>query len=236
MTKWTEERRKATSERMKGKPSNAGEFNRKHRTGKTYEEIFGKEKAEKIKNSQSLVVRTEDFKLNLSLHWKGRVFSEEHKKKLRGPKSQETKEKMSRTRTAMIQEGFNPHYNRFKAISCWLDTTKGGRVRCQGSYEKLYAALLDANNTVVKFEKDKIRIPYIFENKRRIYVVDFLVTYKERVELVEVKPSTMLEKEENSTKFLAARNWCSENNATFVVITEKEIESEKRAYDFAQMH
>lgn len=65
----------------------------------------------------------------------------------------------------------------------------GGSIKCDSSWELDYTKLLDLDCNVIKFEKDKIFIPYFFECRARVYIPDFLVYYQDgHRELVEVKP------------------------------------------------
>ena len=117
-----------------------------------------------------------------------------------------------------------PHTHRYKAITTIVQSIKGGTVRCQGSWENAFVSTLDVDKSVVSFTKDKIRIPYLLNNEQYIYIVDFLVTYScGKKELIEIKPAKLTETDENIAKFAAARTWCAENNATFVVLTENEL-------------
>lgn len=174
--------------------------------GKTYEEIHG-EKAKILREQKSKITKewweTAD-ELALQKRWEGSSAS--------GLKR-------------VLAGTFNPHENRFKAITTTVQTTKGGKVKCQGSWERIYIESLEVRNDVVEFRKDKIRLPYVLDNENRVYIVDFLVMFSSgKKELVEVKPLNLTETEENKAKFAAARKWCEENNATFVIVTEKEIE------------
>jgi hypothetical protein len=155
------------------------------------------------------------------------------------PKSTQTKAKMSRSQKEMPPEKrekqrqsvlvsilsgkYSPHENRFKT-KAKIQTMKGGTICYQSSWEVIFAKYLDNNSLVIKFEKDKVRLPYFYNNKNRIYIVDFLVTYEDgKKELVEIKPAGLVNKEENPAKFEVAQKWCEQRSIDFVVITEDEI-------------
>jgi len=139
-------------------------------------------------------------------------------------KTQEERQRLSEIALAQISSGKrNPHEN-YKQIKKAIQSVKGGKIICQSSWEEKFARSLDSNSRVISFSKDKIRIPYIFNAKQRIYIVDFYILYASGSrELVEIKPSIFLDQNENPAKFEAARKWCAERNIDFVVLTEKEF-------------
>jgi len=68
---------------------------------------------------------------------------------------------------------------------------------------------------------EKIRIPYYYENKNRIYITDF-VDDKNRI-IYEIKPYSQKENSKIKSKMDQARKWCNENGYNFLLITEKEL-------------
>jgi TnsA endonuclease-like protein len=115
----------------------------------------------------------------------------------------------------------NPHKSHKKKL---LNTIKGGEIFCQSTWEEAYANHLESNILVVSFKKDKIRLPYMFENKKRVYITDYFVKYSDGTqELVEIKPKCFLDYPQNTAKFEAAKIWCNDNGARFVIITEDEL-------------
>jgi hypothetical protein len=112
-----------------------------------------------------------------------------------------------------------------------VETFKGGTIFCQSSWEKIYAEWLDKNPKVGSFMKDKIRIPYVYQGKKRVYIVDFLVDFLDgRAHLVEIKPQALRNVKENPAKFAAARNWCKfqSHKTIFKVFTEKQLANIKK--------
>ena len=65
---------------------------------------------------------------------------------------------------------------------------------------------------------EKIRIPYIYNSKKHIYIIDFVNPNTK--ELIEIKPSSLIENEKNKCKFNAAYKWANENNYKFIILTE----------------
>ena len=71
---------------------------------------------------------------------------------------------------------------------------------------------MDANESVVSYEYERLRIPYYdTANHKRHYVSDFLITYVDgsRV-LCEIKPKEFLDNEKTRLKAEAAEAWCQD--------------------------
>lgn len=134
-------------------------------------------------------------------------------------------EKAIATRQQLILDGkINPQETITKTKSKTIETVKGGVIHCNSSWEEVYARFLDRYSGTIYFGKDKIRIPYFDkENKRRIYIVDFIVYFCCSTLLVEIKPEIFLNDLNVQLKAEAARDWCAKNGATFVFITDDEI-------------
>jgi hypothetical protein len=101
----------------------------------------------------------------------------------------------------------------------------------------------DEHPNVSQWASEAIRIPYRnpLTGKQTIYVPDFFIVYadkggKQRVELIEVKPSSQALKEKvgrsrsnqahyvvNQAKWEAARAWCKQKGIYFRIVTEQDI-------------
>lgn len=86
---------------------------------------------------------------------------------------------------------------------------------------------LDADPAIAVWTYESIEIPYVSaprSGRVRRYIPDFLV---ERVDgsraVIEIKPSTKVDRSTNAKKFFAARAWCAERNIEFVVVTEVDL-------------
>ena len=118
---------------------------------------------------------------------------------------------------------YNPSEN-YATTRRSIITSKGGTITVQSNWELQFAFWLDRTKHVLSFTKDKVRIPYTYNGKRHVYIVDFLVKYwDKKQELIEVKPSCLTGVDEMPAKFTAATTWCQQNNIDFVVITENEL-------------
>jgi len=120
----------------------------------------------------------------------------------------------------------------------------GGRTPIyRSSWEFAFMKFCDEHPSVDKWASEAIRIPYKnpLTGKLTTYVPDFFVAYndksgKQRVELIEVKPSNQAIRENlgrskvnqasyilNQAKWAAARAYCKQKNIFFRVITENDI-------------
>lgn len=84
------------------------------------------------------------------------------------------------------------------------------------------------SNWEVKFHEanphllyEHLRIPYLFNNTEKVYIVDFWDPFVRLA--IEVKPSSMTESPQNKAKAIALKEWCFNNNATCKIITEKDF-------------
>lgn len=101
---------------------------------------------------------------------------------------------------------------------------KNGRreIYLRSSYESAYVRILDLDQSVVSWEYEPMRLPYMFEGSVHNYVPDFLVTYVDGSQsLVEVKPDMLMITKQNAAKQRAAEIWCNQNNIELLLITEK---------------
>jgi hypothetical protein len=113
----------------------------------------------------------------------------------------------------------------------------------RSGWEFHFMKFCDEHPSVTQWASEAIRIPYRnpFTGKQTIYVPDFFIAYadrdgKQRVELIEVKPSNQALKERtgrskhnqahwvlNQAKWEAARAWCKQKNIFFRIVTEADL-------------
>jgi hypothetical protein len=118
----------------------------------------------------------------------------------------------------MIADGtFTPcvtnSWAKSRCIVQFMRNDKMTQVKCRSSWD----AYFQIKNPKLKYEK--IRIPYVYENTISNYIVDFVDEDKKI--LYEIKPDSFRETEKNITKFNAAKQWCNENNYSFIIIGNK---------------
>ena len=84
--------------------------------------------------------------------------------------------------------------------------------RYRSSWEAMYASI----NPHDLYEH--VRIPYVVNNRRKIYIVDFC--NHETKTLTEIKPIAHTHTAEYCAKVKAAEDWCDANGYVFIVVTE----------------
>jgi hypothetical protein len=143
-------------------------------------------------------------------YWKGRCISEE------------AKEKMSNTRTEKWANGEYDHIKMAWAKGKYFFQKAGREVWYRSSWELAFMKYLDSKDDVVSCDYESVRIPYYgTDGDKRNYIPDFLIEYRNKKELVEIKPYLRKDSEVNKRKFKAAREYCKDNNIKFKVISER---------------
>lgn len=113
----------------------------------------------------------------------------------------------------------------------------------RSGWEFTFMRFCDENPNITQWASEAIKIPYRnpLTGKQTIYVPDFFIAYadktgRQKVELIEVKPSNQALKEKlgkskhnqahwiiNQAKWEAARAWCKQQGITFRIVTEQDI-------------
>ena len=81
-------------------------------------------------------------------------------------------------------------------------------------------------------EYETLRIPYKFDNKDYIYIIDF-VNHKTKT-VVEVKPRELLNDKKTQAKIFAAEDWCDNNGYDFVVADKAYFTSKPMPTDLSE--
>jgi len=114
--------------------------------------------------------------------------------------------------------GYNLKYKHgvFTSIKC-------NSIHYRSSYELKALELLVENPNVKWIKYESIRIPYVYEYKRR-YIPDFLVEqYDNNNLIIEVKPKYRINEPINLLKFEAGIEYAKLNNMNYVVWTEEDL-------------
>lgn len=113
----------------------------------------------------------------------------------------------------------------------------------RSGWEFTFMRFCDENPNITQWASEAVKIPYRnpLTGKQTIYVPDFFIAYadktgRQKVELIEVKPSNQALKEKlgkskhnqahwiiNQAKWEAARAWCKQQGITFRIVTEQDI-------------
>lgn len=132
-----------------------------------------------------------------------------------------TKEQISETRTIKILNG---DYNRWFCKGVYHSCKLNKDIHYKSSWEKCALQFLDLEPTIFIFIYEPFSIAYYYNNNKRHYIPDLLITYKDgKQKLIEIKPSYYIDAEINQAKFKAAQEYCDSKGILFEVWTEKTI-------------
>ncbi len=79
-------------------------------------------------------------------------------------------------------------------------------------------------------EYESLRIPYMFNNQKHIYIVDF-INHKTK-SLIEVRPKELTSDRRTQAKIRAATQWCKENHYQFVLADKDYLTSKPKVDNF----
>ena len=132
------------------------------------------------------------------------------------------KEQSQRMRELILSGKFTPNSN--NRNTHWDSFYQNKKYR--SSWEALYQ-YFDR-----EAEYEALRIPYRFDNKDYIYIIDF-VNHKTKT-LVEVKPQELLNDKKTQAKISAAKEWCNNNGYNFVVADKTYFTSKQMPTDLSE--
>ena len=196
------------------------EYNFSEENRKTFEEKFGKEKAEEIKQKISLHLSGENNPMyGDKKHTKGFVaFGKSCKgKTIDEIYGKEKAEKIRKIESSKNSGKNNPMYGRPSPLG-------SGNGWCGWYKNFFFRSILELSFLVSIKEEIKsaeyIKIPYNdYTGKERNYLPDFI----SKDTLYEIKPFHLVNSISNKLKFEAAKEWCNKNNLNFKIITENDI-------------
>lgn len=105
---------------------------------------------------------------------------------------------------------------------------KAGDCSYRSGWELAYMIYLDDNSDVLTYDYEKLVIEYVSCKKtgrKRKYYPDFVVTYADRVEVIEIKPTRRMTRHVVIKKAHAAIEWCKQNGSTYIILTEVELKA-----------
>lgn len=169
----------------------------------SYEERYGKEKADKIKKKICKPGKDNPF------------YGKKHTK--------ETRKKMSTTKTKMILEGsWHPlHCRGHKGHHFSLKNNT--KFFYESLYELIRMISLDRDENVISWKKNSsVKISYTLNNNKHYYIPDFIIEEKDRVIIEEVKGYEDMNKLQE--KINALKNYCKNNDFTASVLYYNDID------------
>lgn len=100
-------------------------------------------------------------------------------------------------------------------------STKTGREHFfRSSWEEAVMRHLDNSAEVKTWDYECVRIPYVYNEHKRWYVPDFVVSFNDnRKEVWEVKPEQFLQTERVMNTIAAGKEHCREHGMSYVVLT-----------------
>lgn len=121
--------------------------------------------------------------------------------------------KQSNTMKDLIESGkFTPNIT--NTWTRW--TSKIGNKKFRSNFDALFHIYSEVND--MDYEYEKLRIPYYFEGKKHIYIVDYIS--RKTKTAIEIKPSNLTELPRNIEKERSLKQWCSNNGYSYKIITE----------------
>jgi endogenous inhibitor of DNA gyrase (YacG/DUF329 family) len=134
-----------------------------------------------------------------------------------------TREKISSTRSTRM---INGDYNSWFCKGTYRSTKINKDIYFKSSWEKSVLEYLDNQEDVVFFMYEPFSISFYYNENKRHYIPDLLITYKDGTQrLVEIKPSYYVDAEINKAKFESAKKYCNDKGIIFEVWTEKTIDN-----------
>lgn len=124
--------------------------------------------------------------------------------------TEESRDKMSETRTRKMIDGALRPYGKNNHVSGEHESSKTGRRhRYRSSWELAAMKHLDIADEVVTWNYECLRVPYYYENNKRWHVPDFLVEFiGGRKEIWEIKPKELVSTRACQLKSEAAKKYC----------------------------
>lgn len=98
----------------------------------------------------------------------------------------------------------------------------------QSLIERDFIYLLDFDAAVTTYAEQPLSLHYKEGSKQRRYTPDFSFTHNSQTYLVECKHHEFMQPEKKRMKWAAARQWCDEHGAIFVVVTEAALRAGHR--------
>lgn len=134
--------------------------------------------------------------------------------------------KMSEARSRLIVAG-RMNWSLFGRKSGDHTSTKVGKTfHFRSSWEEAAMKWLDASDVIQAWDYECVRIPYYYQNHKRWYIPDFVVTYTDgHGEMWEIKPHAFLQAEAVVLKAAAATEYCAANSLVYRTLDRDQLKS-----------
>lgn len=139
--------------------------------------------------------------------------------------TEKSKQKMCDARSKLITDG-KMNWALFGHKSGQHQSSKLNKfVHYRSSWEEMTMHWLDSNVDVLTWEYESVRIPYRYDDHKRWYIPDFIITYVDgHREMWEIKPKEFVGTEKVRLKTEAAQLFCQQNSITaYVVMSKREL-------------
>ena len=219
------------SEETRKKMSEAAMGSKNHMFGKKQSEETIKKRAEKMKGHKGFWTgkkQPEELVKRRSEKIRGHVCSEKTRFKISIANSNKKRTKEQRERYSQNMATRYLHDNFIPVKHSKQGYFYSAKNNCflfyRSSYELEAYKCLEADENVILYDRECIKIPYFYDGINRFYIPDIYIEFENgEKKLVEVKAKWAINNERNKIKFKVANDYCLLNNLTFEVWTEKEL-------------
>ncbi len=125
---------------------------------------------------------------------------------------------------------------RYRKIIGLFAGVKIGQIWWEGTLERDYLYLLEADPDVRKVSGQPLKIKYTLDGKEHWYTPDFLVVRTNRRQIVEVKPADKAKREKYRRMFEQVAKICEKNEYEFIVVTDEMIRVEPKLCNIKLLH
>lgn len=165
--------------------------------------------------------------------------SDDHRQKLRNANggennamfgkhhTEEALQKMREARSKLIIEG-KMNWSIFGHKSgSHLSSKMNKNMHFRSSWEEAVMIWLDDSPNIIAWDYECVRIPYYYNDNKRWYVPDFIVTFKDgHREMWEVKPREFVTAEKTQLKIAAGREYCQQQCIQeYVILSRQDLET-----------
>lgn len=126
--------------------------------------------------------------------------------------TKQAKESMSEKHADLLVKGLQRPYGKNSQKGTFENPLKSNRpAHYKSGWELAFMRWLDLNPAVASWEFESVRIPYYYNEHKRWYVPDFIVTYSDGSrKMYEIKPKEFVNSEKVLLKEQAGKSYCDQ--------------------------